>query len=1070
VVKHSRNKFVALLTIAFLSLSSPLTFTSNSWAQKATDTKITPLIEQLKNDDEWEREQTLNALKKIGKPAVSALTEAALKNEDWRVRQGAIEALQRIAAIPDISVPLKALKDGNVKVRRRAAKMLMILSDSYKSSQIGFYSFFLSGSLKEEEVKPVNTNLRAAIPELITALKDKDPGVRRMVASVLWNMNTEAKAAVPALIAALKDKEAIVRSGAADALGHMGEAAYNKPELIAALKNVAVSALIVALKDKEAIVRRSAADALGDIRAEAAVPALIVALKDKDKNVRHWAASALGSIGKEAKAAVPALIAALKDKDTTVRSSAALALGSIGKEAKDAVPALIATLKDKDTIVRSSAAEALGKIGVEANLVPNLIATLKDEDKDVRSKAASALGSIGKEAKAAVPDLIATLKDKDTTVRSSAASALGSIGKEAKAAVPDLSEALKDKDENVRRNAASALGSIGKEAKAAVPALSEALKDKDESLRGNAASALKKIAISLQDKANVLPLLELDRVILNLEAALKILEDPQAKFSMEQIADMRLLLDALKDKRRERIFNQAILQNPWVWGTGIYLVSLLGIFWLRPLWLLKIDRGLKPIVFKLPVLGAEISPRFLLFLKHHPRVLDAWVVSHLKSVREKFPQKDTVRERKVHIPIPVILDGHTVAELTGKNLRSTFNKHLLIWGEGGAGKTSLGCEIAKWAMSEDQAERLCQHRMLPVLIEQDLDSEAAAGKQPFIAAIQGQLQDLTDEPEPICEELLQRLLRRRRVLVIVDHFSEMSEATRKAIRPELPDFPVNALIVTSRIEETLGHVSKTTIKPLRIEGNRLSSFMEAYLTLLGKRDLFTDAEFFDACSRLSLMVGDRHITALLAKLYAEQLIDAKIEPIPSLPLQLLPENIPNLMLSYLNYLNRQVTEGKLDDRIVHHDTKIVAWECLKQIYRPSATKREDAITALGGDNAETRLKYLEERLRIIQTISPAKDQIRFSLDPLAEYLAGLHLLDIYGQDEQLWQQFLQAAPTMPDAPESIKGFLLAVRDCCLAKGKAAKVPDFVAEELGKLAGVASAAQPAGVSMQTGIAS
>ncbi|MBD0344989.1 MAG: hypothetical protein ICV63_09260 [Coleofasciculus sp. Co-bin14] len=136
------------------------------------------------------------------------------------------------------------------------------------------------------------------------------------------------------------------------------------------------------------------------------------------------------------------------------------------------------------------------------------------------------------------------------------------------------------------------------------------------------------------------------------------------------------------------------------------------------------------------------------------------------------------------------------------------------------------------------------------------------GQQPFMAAIRGQLQDLTNEPNSISEELLERLLRQRRILVIVDHLSEMSEATRKAIRPELPDFCVNALVITSRTEETLGKVIKTTLKPLRIEGNRLSLFMEAYLTQRGKRDLFTDAEFFTACSRLSLMVGQRHITVL----------------------------------------------------------------------------------------------------------------------------------------------------------------------------------------------------------------
>ncbi|WP_072032384.1 hypothetical protein [Fischerella sp. PCC 9605] len=52
-------------------------------------------------------------------------------------------------------------------------------------------------------------------------------------------------------------------------------------------------------------------------------------------------------------------------------------------------------------------------------------------------------------------------------------------------------------------------------------------------------------------------------------------------------------------------------------------------------------------------------------------------------------------------------------------------------------------------------------------------------------------------------------------------------------------------------------------EPLRVAGDRLSSFMEAYLTQRGKRHLFTDVEYFDACRRLSLMVGQRNITVFM---------------------------------------------------------------------------------------------------------------------------------------------------------------------------------------------------------------
>ena len=114
---------------------------------------------------------------------------------------------------------------------------------------------------------------------------------------------------------------------------------------------------------------------------------------------------------------------------------------------------------------------------------------------------------------------------------------------------------------------------------------------------------------------------------------------------------------------------------------------------------------------------------------------------------------------------------------------------------------------------------------------------------------------------------------------------------------------------------------KTTLHPTRIQGNRLSSFMDAYLVQRRKRALFDDPEFFDGCNKLSVMVGDRDTTVLLAKLYAEQMIASKERAQDKLP-----ENIPDLMLDYLNELNRK--EPELSDWAVHRAAKIIAWECL----------------------------------------------------------------------------------------------------------------------------------------------
>jgi HEAT repeat protein len=1015
MTKHYRQRLVAVIALSFLSFTSPLLLTRNAAAgivdePTANPKEIASLIEKLKSNDERELDTAIEKLGKIGKPAIPALMKA-LQDKNLLVRRSAADVLAKIGppAIPDL---VKALNNFDAGVLSSATSVL--------------------GSIGAEA--------KMAVPKLILLLKNPNANVRGSAAYALGSIGAEAKTAARPLVPLLKDREANVRSSAAYALERIGAEAKD-----------AAQDLVPLLTDSDVGVRRDTAYALGSIGAEAkdAVPQLIPLLTDSDVGVRRTVTYALERIGAEAKAAVPQLVALLKkDSDANVRRNAAYALGNIGAEAKDAVPQLILLLNNSDGNLRGSAAYALGDIGAKT-IVPKLIPLLDNSadptnDANVRWRAVYALGKMGAEAKIAVPQLILRLQDSDANVRSSAANVLGGIGAEAKIAVPQLILLLKDSNVNVRSSAASALKSIGAETKTVVPQLIPLLKDSDTNVRSSAASALESIALSLQEKANTLTPSELNQAISNLESALEMLEQSKANFSQQTIANLRAYLNILKAaEQRDRLFVKSIIQNPQIWVPGIYLILLFGTFAIRPLWLLKIYETLKPIGFKIPVLGTDISLGNLIFFKYHLRVLDAWVTAHIQATRDEFQKRKTVDDRKIFVPIPVILDNNTIAILTGKDLQPTFAQKrgcLLIWEEGGAGKTSLACQIGKWAMSDRLEERICSHRMLPVLIEDEL--KVTEGKKPFIEAIRGQLQDLTDTAEPISEELLEQLLKQRRILVIVDRLSEMSEQTQTAIRPEMPDFPVNALLVTSRLEEPLGRVTKTAIKPLRIAGDRLSSFMESYLSQQQKRDLFSDEEFFDGCKQLSRIVGDRNITVLLAKLYADQLI-AKKEGTTDGDL---PDDISELMLHYLNQLNRSVTENKFSDSTVHKDAKIIAWECLKQTYRPAAANHQNAIIALGEETAEARIKYLESKLRIIQTKGVARDQIHFALDPVAEYLAALHLLDINGTDESKWQDFLQVADSQ-NSLEGIKGFLLAVKDCYLDRLPGTKDTDFLPKEI-----------------------
>ncbi|BAZ12693.1 HEAT repeat-containing PBS lyase [Calothrix sp. NIES-4071] len=781
-----------------------------------------------------------------------------------------------------------------------------------------------------------------------------------------------------------------------------------------------------------------------------------------------WTGNSWAQVTIDAK--IAPIVEKLIDNNARVRLEAHDALVSIGS---GAVPTLIETLNNSDCNIRWRAAWVLGDMGAEAaSGVPALTKALQDQDAQVRMYAVLALGAIGIQAKPAVPALMVALQDKELYVRIYAASALRRIGADAKVAVPSLINALKDNNPRVRKNAALALGAMGTEATSAVKDMIGLLNDSEYYVRYGAAKGLGGIIGAYQDVADKLPSPKLTKIITDFEQVIKVIEEHKENFTEIDSARIRRPLEALKSEKETRLFDRVVewlLKHKLLLGIAAY-ITLLPTLWftllrVKPIWLLKINNALKPYTdFSLPFISINVPLRYVLFVgwfHYHPKVLDAWVNKYVDDAREQFPKKDTVSNRNTYIPIPVVLDGNTIAQLAPDNLRATFSKQrscLIISGEGGIGKTSLACQVANWAMSDIADKCLCQHLMLPVLLEEDF--RTVDGKSSLKEAIRGQLQALIDEPEPICEELLVKLLRKQRILVIVDRFSELNTTTREALQPDSPDFPVNALVITSRLEEKLGRVNKTTIKPLRIEANKLSSFMEAYLMQRGKRDKFTDQEFFDACNRLSLMVSHRNITVLLAKLYAEQLI-ANVE---TQIVYDIPQTVPNLMLGYLNELNRDVASDKLDDRTIHQDAKAIAWQCLQRNYQPATTSRTDAVTALSTinpDYVDRRLDYLENRLHLIQTVGSAKDKIRFGLDPLAEYLAGLHIIDIYGNNDGKWRSgFLKKADDLVKASgqDTIKGFLLAVSDCYMSQIIGANPYDFVPQRLSKLTGVVNVMQ------------
>jgi|ERR1043166_5264854 hypothetical protein len=481
----------------------------------------------------------------------------------------------------------------------------------------------------------------------------------------------------------------------------------------------------------------------------------------------------------------------------------------------------------------------------------------------------------------------------------------------------------------------------------------------------------------------------------------------------------------------EAVKRFAITYQSYLFAAGAalaWVLLCLGIYIVRPLTFLRLNEVLRPLDVTLPswLGGGKVPLRAItligLFGKRR-RTLDAWIRRNLPEARKQFEKIPTVYDRRVHIDLPVTIDGVTSPSFAPSDLNATFARssaYLLITGEGGSGKTSLAAELGRRAMQSDDTGRLAKHLMIPVWIEDDLSNPTDPKNSALLETVRRNIQLLVNATELPAAELVTELLIHRRILLIADRFSELNDRTRDHINPSKPDFLPNCVVVTSRWKEDFGNVDITRIEPLRVAGNQLSSFMEAYLMRRQKRGLFTDSEFFAACGRLTEMVQGRTITILFAKLFAEEVIRAKEAGGDSTDIR----SLPQLVARYLNHLNDSISENKLETGAVHRCAKLAAWKCVEDDLRPSEVPLNKLIEAFGEDG-KAKLDYLEKRLRLIKYVEPEFETVRFSLDPLAEYLAASYVVEQGRSDAAILQITLRRLKETPDLSKC-QGFIRAL--------------------------------------------
>ena len=348
----------------------------------------------------------------------------------------------------------------------------------------------------------------------------------------------------------------------------------------------------------------------------------------------------------------------------------------------------------------------------------------------------------------------------------------------------------------------------------------------------------------------------------------------------------------------------------------LYILVVLGLFIFLPAHFVAWHEAVANSKLPFP---EKLSKFLVLFLISHERSLNAFVKTHLSNAVILFFKNKDVSSRQYWVPAPFQLDyvNHVTFGPTNPaycpgltEIQSHLNGSRVIVsieGPGGVGKSSLAFQLAKWVYHEKPAAKLWEYPALPVFINNindDLDK-----------MVINQLKYLTDS-SVISESLGKALLKKKKVLVIVDGISEMQLLKPEFIDPQKGAFDVHAVVYTSR--KPTGISEAVTIIPLGLRLGYLDSLIDGFTNVYVGANRFEDQREI-LRSRIKVMIGafssldpEKQIPLGMLRLIIER-ASLIMDRGGSLQVEL-PNSYYSLIEEYLSDLLRKVDAP--DDRIV----------------------------------------------------------------------------------------------------------------------------------------------------------
>lgn len=280
---------------------------------------VMPLVEALKDNGYFVREEAIAALGEIGSPAVEpVIAVLADKSADRNARQAAALSLGAVGDNRAVTPLLSALDEGNYELKR---EVIIALGDIGDERAIPALGTILNDAQAQWQLAWLAAEALAkigspAVDHLLPVLRNNGDNQVRQAAAISLGGTGDLRAVEP-LIDALDDASGGVRANAALALGRLGDKRAVKP-------------IIKLLADDNPSRRQSAVIALGDLGDARAVKPLLGRFQDESPEVRLAAARSLARIGEPAREPLSKIL-----RDDSDRWYATSALATLNRNARN---------------------------------------------------------------------------------------------------------------------------------------------------------------------------------------------------------------------------------------------------------------------------------------------------------------------------------------------------------------------------------------------------------------------------------------------------------------------------------------------------------------------------------------------------------------------------------------------------------------------------------------------------------------------------------------------------------------------------------------------------------------